>query len=64
MTVLIDSEYEIPVPLVLQSPIITSVARLAKRRALTVSVMFVLNLTIIAVASESPGLADGMDLAN
>ena len=38
MTALIDSEYEIPAPLVLQSPIMAG--------ALTVSAMFVLNLAI------------------
>ena len=45
---LIDSEYKMPVPLVLQSPIIMSVAQ-EMAGALTVSVTFVLNLVIIAI---------------
>ena len=52
MTALIASEYESPALLVLQSLIITNTAReSALAGALTVSVMFVLNLAIVAVAS-------------
>ena len=60
MTVLTDSEYEIPAPLVLQSLSVAREKQSGWHGALTESVMSVLNLAIVAKARPRL-LADSAD---